>query len=123
MKKVFLLFCLVGCASSSKPEIIHLAEYKPGTAVTRPTVFMFSTDECAPCQAAKPIVEKEARMRGDQIVIVAADNDRLMKRMGYSSLPVFRFVKPGSPDLVVKGWDKKRFVKAYDLFDDRYQKR
>jgi thiol-disulfide isomerase/thioredoxin len=125
MRKVLLLFCLAGCASSSstKPETISIAQYKPGATVTRPTIYMFSTDTCEPCKTAKPIVEQEARLHGDQVVIVAADDDRLVKKMGYSSLPVFRFVKPGAPDLVMKGWDKKRFAKAYQHFDGKYLKR
>jgi thiol-disulfide isomerase/thioredoxin len=122
MKRMFLLFCLAGCASS-KTETMNIHEYRPAAAAKKPTVYMFSTDECEPCREAKPVLEREARLRGDRVIIVDAEDFRLMKRLGYSSLPVFRFVKPGSPDLIVKGWDKKRFVKAYQHFDDGVMKR
>lgn len=122
MKPLLLLFCLAGCASP-KTETMAIHEYRPGTTVQRPTVFMFSTAECEPCKTAKPIVEREARLRGDRVVIVDADDFQRLRRLGYSSVPVFRFVKPGAPDLVMKGWDKKRFVKAYQHFDDGYVKR
>lgn len=122
MKHLFLLVCLVGCASS-KTETMNIHEYRPAAAAKKPTVYMFSTDGCEPCREARPVVEREARMRGDRVVIVDADDTRMMKRLGYSSLPVFRFVKPGAPDLVLKGWDRKRFVKAYEHFDDGVMKR
>lgn len=122
MKKIFFLFCLAGCASSGT-ENMKLSEYRPGTTVTKPTVYMFSADECEPCKEAKPVLEREAKSHGDRVVIVDADDWRMMRRLGYRSLPVFRFVKPGAPDLVVKGWDKKRFAKAYQYFDDGHVKR
>jgi thiol-disulfide isomerase/thioredoxin len=122
MKPLFLLVCLAGCASS-QTETMNIHEYRPAAAAKKPTVYMFSTDECEPCREAKPVVEREARLRGDRVVIVDADDLRIVKRLGYQSLPVFRFVKPGSPDLVLRGWDKKRFVKAYEHFDDSIVKR
>jgi thiol-disulfide isomerase/thioredoxin len=126
MKRLFLLFCLAGCASSSsssETETMSIHEYRPTTGTTKPTVYMFSTEACEPCREAKPVVEREARERGDRVVIVDADDERLMKKLGYTSLPVFRFVKPGSPDLILKGWDQKRFVKAYEHFDSSVVKR
>ncbi len=84
---------------------------------------MFSTDSWEPCREAKQVLEHEAERRGDRVIIVDADDFRMMRRLGYNSLPVFRFVKPGAPDLVLKGWDKKRFVKAYKHFDDGLMKR
>jgi len=122
MKPMLLLFCLTGCASP-KTETMTIHEYRPGTAVPRPTIFMFSTEHCEPCKTAKPIVEREARLRGDRLVIVDADDSWRLRRLGYSSLPVFRFVRQGAPDLVMKGWDKKRFAKAYQHFDDGFVKR
>lgn len=122
MKHLLLLSCLIGCASTPT-ETMTIHEYRPATKTKEPTIYMFSTDECEPCRDAKPLVEREARMRGDRLVIVNADDVRLMRRLGYSSLPVFRFVRPDGPDLVMKGWDKKRFVKAYQHFDDSVVKR
>lgn len=122
MKRLLLLSCLIGCASTPT-ETMTIHEYRPATKMKEPTVYMFSSDECEPCREAKPVVEREARLRGDRVIIVKADDLRLMRRLGYSSLPVFRFAKPGGPDLVLKGWDKKRFVKAYEHFDDSVVKR
>lgn len=121
MKTMLLFLCLIGCASTST-ESIPITAYKPGSLQERPTIYMFSTAECELCREAKPFLEHEAQRRGDRVVIVHADDDRMMKRLGYSSLPVFRFVKPGAPDLVLRGWDRKRFAKAYDYFDDRAMK-
>jgi thiol-disulfide isomerase/thioredoxin len=123
MKWKILLLCLAGCASSSGTETINIHEYRPTTAAKKPTVYMFSSEKCEPCREAKPVLEREARLRGDRVIIVDADDPRLMRRLGYTSLPVFRFVKPGAPDLVLKGWDKKRFSKAYEHFDDSLLKR
>lgn len=122
MKRMFLLVCLVGC-TSSKTETMNIHEYRPSAAARKPTIYMFSTDSCEPCREAKPVLEREAKLRGDRVIIVDADDTRLMRRLGYNSLPVFRFVKPGAPDLVLKGWDRKRFVKAYQHFDDGVVKR
>ncbi len=122
MRTMFLLVCLVGCASS-QTETMSIHDYRPSAATKRPTVYMFSTDSCEPCREAKPVLEREAERRGDRVIIVDADDFRMMRRLGYNSLPVFRFVKPGAPDLVLKGWDKKRFVKAYKHFDDGLMKR
>jgi thiol-disulfide isomerase/thioredoxin len=122
MKRLLLLSCMIGCASTSS-ETMNIHEYRPRAKAKEPTIYMFSTDECEPCREAKPVVEREARLRGDRLVIVRADDLRLMRRLGYRSLPVFRFAKPGSPDLVLKGWDRKRFVKAYQHFDDSVVKR
>ncbi|WP_141731672.1 thioredoxin family protein [Oligoflexus tunisiensis] len=118
MKNVLLFFCLAGCASTST-ETIPVSAYKPGSLPGRPTIYMFSADQCEACREAKPFLEHEAQRRGGRVVIVDADDDRIMRRLGYGSLPVFRFVKPGAPDLVLRGWDKERFVRAYDYFDDK----
>lgn len=122
MTRLFLLVCLVGCASSNT-ETMNIHDYRPSAVARKPTVYMFSTDTCEPCREAKRVLEHEASLRGDRVIIVDADDFRLMRRLGYKSLPVFRFVKPGAPDLVLKGWDKKRFVKAYQHFDDSAVKR
>jgi hypothetical protein len=122
MKRIILLFCLVGCASSSRTETIDIHDFRP-SATKKPTIYMFSSENCDSCHEAQSILEREARLRGDHVIIVDANDLRLMRRLGYRSLPVFRFVKPGAPDLVLKGWDRKRFAKAYEHFDDSIVKR
>jgi thiol-disulfide isomerase/thioredoxin len=121
MKNILIILCLTGCAST-KTESIPITDYKPGSPPGRPTIYMFSSEDCEPCRDARSYVESEAKRRGDRVVIVDSDDDRMMRRLGYTSLPVFRFVKPGAPDLVLRGWDKKRFVRVYNYFDDTKMK-
>lgn len=114
---ILIAGCVTGAQPASKVEYIKITEYQPGPEKSANSAYMFSADWCEPCKIAKPIMEKEAAKRGDRVVIVDSTDFRIMDKLGYKSLPVFRFTKVGSEkDATLTGWDEKKFLETYRAF-------
>lgn len=113
-----MVWAMTGCATSTKlgpmVEYIKITEYQTGPEKVASSVYIFSAEWCEPCKIAKPIVEKEAAARGDRVVIVDVNDLRVFDKLGYKSLPLFRFTKIDPPrDELFNGWDEKKFMEIY----------
>lgn len=115
---LLMLLILTGCVTSvPSVEHIKITEYQSGQENIANSVYIFSADWCEPCKIAKPIVEKEATVRGDRVVVVEVNDLRVFDKLGYKSLPLFRITKLNPPkDEIFQGWDEQKFLGKYRAF-------
>ncbi len=112
---ILLTSCVT--APAQKTEHIKISEYKAAAEKLSNTVYVFSADWCEPCRIAKPVVEKEAGVKGDKVVVVDVNDYRIFDELGYKSLPLFRLTKANpAKDEMFEGWDEKKFLEKYRSF-------
>jgi thiol-disulfide isomerase/thioredoxin len=129
MKKLLFFAFLGGCVNpgpggkvpeqtvveASHAEHIDISQYD-AKKLEPNALYMLSADWCKPCQIAKPLLEKETKAKGDRLIIVDANNFKLLVRNGYNSLPIFIMTDKDGKQKEYQGWNEEEFLRTYRSF-------